>query len=605
VGITNSNSILRHVLSKNNNRLFNKFRFSSQFFSVDKSKLEIDESNSLINFANACRNNFMETNTSLTEVDLKKIKKNDCQITKVNYFVKNNQDQEEPCITSYLLPSNVNVWPTFLQSTKQIHACAKDVYVQRLNKCDVGRMNETIKLLKKREIIIWIGLPGIAKSTDLNIILIKLLKELSSNDGEIKIVAYRATDTIYEFTLNSEGNVQVRTIPAETLLLVIQYGKDVLSSRRDRNVLLLELEEAESDPSIKGNFGCLITSSSRNCQELFKTIYKGGCFFMLLQPWKLNELKCFARSAIELSEDNPFNDEFNKTLDDITAKYNEIGGVIRHIVSNLFFKRFIVQRNMVLKDNFVIYDLTVYNVPSNAKYFIAAFIKDDVEIPFVSEEIVDTYYFEFLSNPAKLLIGEKVSSPDEVLSLQGYAFNYLIAEDIVLYNILTNKRNEKYPSWPKQWSQNNWEWHTDVGYTNFLSPNSIIQNKKIMTMPICEKLYLFQSTTLQIPVYDLHEDIVYKSTFHNMKIGEFLTVNHTQKIVTFYQVTNRNLKDHPFKLKTIYDAMNDLSMFAEAGLKYTLRLLCFVDSTVSNPRGIAFENNVVLLSRITMISKLV
>jgi hypothetical protein len=246
---------------------------------------------------------------------------------------------------------------------------------------------------------------------------------------------------------------------------------------------------------------------------------------------------------------------------------------------------------MVLKDNFVIYDLTVYNVPSNAKYFIAAFIKDDVEIPFVSEEIVDTYYFEFLSNPAKLLIGEKVSSPDEVLSLQGYAFNYLIAEDIVLYNILTNKRNEKYPSWPKQWSQNNWEWHTDVGYTNFLSPNSIIQNKQIMTMPLCEKLYLFQSTTLQIPVYDLHEDTVYKSTFHNMKIGEFVTVNHTQKIVTFYQVTNRNLKDHPFKLKTIYDAMNDLSMFAEAGLKYTLRLLCFVDSTVSNPRGIAFENN--------------
>ena len=94
----------------------------------------------------------------------------------------------------------------------------------------------------------------------------------------------------------------------------------------------------------------------------------------------------------------------------------------------------------------------------------------------------------------------------------------------------------------------------------------------------------------------MKEETLYVSTVHNMKLGEFLTVNHTEKVVTYYQVTRKNLPGHSFNLTTIKNVMQNLNMFDQKGSKYTLRLLCFIEATIPNPKGIKFKYKKNMLS---------
>jgi hypothetical protein len=88
---------------------------------------------------------------------------------------------------------------------------------------------------------------------------------------------------------------------------------------------------------------------------------------------------------------------------------------------------------------------------------------------------------------------------------------------------------------------------------------------------------------------NLDADALYQSESVNMWVGEFFTVDHVDRIVTFYQSTSRDLNYHPFKVSTLEAVLHNLGMLRHQACEdYKLRLVCFVDDSREITHGLKF-----------------
>jgi hypothetical protein len=85
-------------------------------------------------------------------------------------------------------------------------------------------------------------------------------------------------------------------------------------------------------------------------------------------------------------------------------------------------------------------------------------------------------------------------------------------------------------------------------------------HEQVPELPECSREVQFHGQYFIADASKLKQDSLYYSKSVNMNVGEFLTVNHTTKTVTFYQSNSKDLKNHGFKLKTLDKVAKGLSM---------------------------------------------
>ena len=117
----------------------------------------------------------------------------------------------------------------------------------------------------------------------------------------------------------------------------------------------------------------------------------------------------------------------------------------------------------------------------------------------------------------------------------------------------------------------------DVGYGTQISASSI---QPAPPLPVCSSEVRFYGQLLVHDASNLKQDSIYSSKYVNMKVGEFFTVDHKLKTVSFYQSTSKNLKEHGFDVTVLEKVASGLSMLeGQSCASYKLVLLCFVPNS--------------------------
>ena len=180
-------------------------------------------------------------------------------------------------ILAYIAPISIEKFPSLFASKQSKGDCPR-VLLCRLNDLETSRRDFIVKKLLAGDQVCLLGLPGVSKTTETNVIFIELVQKMDYNS--LRVVAYRVGAVIYEVTMNAENELTYKTYPGGDLCDVTSYSLKY-SSSKVKPILLLEMDENESDPGI--NIPYYVTLSIRNINSRAKTLDKSGGIFLLTQ----------------------------------------------------------------------------------------------------------------------------------------------------------------------------------------------------------------------------------------------------------------------------------------------------------------------------------
>ena len=517
-------------------------------------------------------------------------------------------------VDALILPEDL-IWPTFIE-TKQRHQDFKNIYFQRQTIVDANRRTYSLDLLRKKETVIWTGAAGIGKSCDINHILIELLSHLGE-DSWPSMVAYRIENDLFSFT--SSGVTSTRISYAD----LHEYSK---IHQRDNSVLILELQESETDPVIRRPF--ILAVSARNLSQKLKTVRKsGGREYMLISPPEVEEVCLMAEAIMDIYPDNDIFKGMSKeeAISTVQTRALQIGAIPRYLFCKSF--RFESRLNELIASESKeltteLDQLSVDNIPKLAQLLMAPYLRPGVTNPIISQRYEKaaseylnslpaedrnermamsstfstfSHVFRYLSDFAKQIHYFSLRSSLDVARVKRLGYDYQLAEEIISLGILIPKPSERVDD---RITSDNWEWHGNVNYNQKLSRNSKLPNEMIPMFPRSSAQIKFGGMYYIGDVSELKGDCLYRGKDHNLALYEFFNVDHVKKIIYLYQVTTIDLSKHPFYLSTISRVMEKLSMFEERNLEYKVRLLCFCDWSREDTHGTKFfdmDGNIVTL----------
>jgi hypothetical protein len=197
------------------------------------------------------------------------------------------------------------LFPSRLDTDKQIFMLATNVVVQRWQTVDQHRFNETISWLKKGHYVAWIGHDGIGKSTEANFLLMTFLSKIGEA-GWPPMVLYRVNDCVYKFT-ELNGVIKCKKKEVEGLNELKKYCRKLEKKATDKGcmvpVLFLELSELETNPT--SSIPTFIAVSARDVLDTtLKTMEKSqGLHKFTVRPHSLEELQTVARLMFRFDHD--------------------------------------------------------------------------------------------------------------------------------------------------------------------------------------------------------------------------------------------------------------------------------------------------------------
>ena len=504
-------------------------------------------------------------------------------------------------IDALILPEDM-IWPTFLSPSKH-GASFKNIYYQRQTVVDVNRRTMSIDSLRKNGQIVWTGLPGIGKASDLNHIILELLKHLGEETWP-RNVAFRAENSLITFT---SSNVTCSEFSFSDLL---KYSK---RHQKDHSVLILELQESETDPQIVMPF--ILALSNTDLTTTLKTYMKSRYGdVMLVSPPDVEELCLMTEAIMDVCPDNDIFPGASKesAVQIVRNRASEIGAVPRYVIcsESIFAIRREDMKCMTSKElSHDLRKLSPTNLPPAAQYFLAPFFRHGVTNPTfcmrysnaapdyiasLPQEIRNTmnlqslsnYEYRYLSDIAKLLRASKLVEVEDIATIRVSEFRYQLAEALIRYGgILRLQYLQKIDD---DFKSVNWEWHKNVSYKNVLSSSTLLPERDIPNLPRCSSEINFDGTYYDGSVGDLNPDRLYRGLCHTLAFYEYFTIDHTEKMIYFYQVTQKDLKYHPFSVTTIRTVMTKLRMFEEKNLEYKATLLCICDWSREVTHGTKF-----------------
>ena len=520
---------------------------------------------------------------------IKQFTRDEESITKVVYGIG------EDSIDAYVLPKSVLKWPSFYDS-KQKNTYACEVLCVHTDMMNSVRRKMIVDYVLLGYDSITMGPAGIGKSSESNFMLLEFLRNIGE-EGYPRHVLYRIPDKcVFEFSLDAGNKPVAKRIPnTETIgdvyRITTQYN-------RKNSVIIFEVAEHDIDP--KSKIPCIVTASSRDIDNTFKTMTKGGAMQFLSEPASAKQLKEQMKAIKLLSEDSG---EFKtlslkRCLEIIEERVSIVGPVSRYVFSSDYF----VLRKKAIDDGCtpffnVLDELSVKNIADNAKYYIAPFFKEGSTIPKYSASMPDSsdiYTFEFLSPYCQNAIANSVKTAKivELLRHCRDKLDFQIAEGIMIQSLF-----EKPPlmyNFPDECSRDHWVIHNDPGYNGKISKKNLLSEDETNAilngtlMRWASEEQVFSGMYCTQDVTDLREGVVYRSRTHNFALGDSFMVNHGTKEIWFFQSTVMDPAKHPFSVATIKTVMEKLNMLDGRGEKYQLVILVFTDKMRKTNHGCKF-----------------
>ena len=505
-------------------------------------------------------------------------------------YKKHTEGHMDFRIDALVLPEDM-IWPSFL-APKQFGSNFKNIYFQRQNTVDINRRLISLDMLRNRGKVIWAGSPGIGKSCDINFILIELLSHLGE-DNWPSVIFFRVEDYLYTFTTSGVTRARFK---------YSDLGRYSRLYQNTNSVLILELQESETDPNITMPF--ILAVSARNLLSKLKTIDQSGdSAFMLITPPDIEEVCLMAEAIMDICPNNNVFEGQSKedVVSTVRTRALQVGAIPRY----LFFKNDVFSNRLSemaasasYSLTFDFAQLTINNIPIVAQFLVAPYFRPHVTNPIftrnykaaasdyfnsLSEDDLDektyssslpSYVFRYLSDYALRLHIKALKDPRDIEVIKRLGFDCQLSEAIIKFGgILTSKPDENIDDI----SSDYWEWHMHVNYNETLSEDSLLPKDKIPVLPRCSAEINFGGKYYCEDVSKLRSDRLYRGTYHNLALYEYFTVDHAKKMIYLYRITSLDLSNHPFALSTIKNVMTKLGMFEDKNLEYKVTLLCFCD----------------------------
>eukprot|EP01031_Cornospumella_fuschlensis_P034004 gene34004-41149_t len=499
---------------------------------------------------------------------------------------------EVPKLDCYILPQGGSdlgsrglTWPLFsVGDIKQDEALGMSMLFDRCGRADIGRREHTLQELDRGSDTAWVGLPGIGKSVASQSVLMGAIRKLGRGPSDVPMVFFRASDSLFLIYLDEEGKVVVKCrqggVDLRTLGTITGSVASPFKEKGfKRPVLILELDEDENDPKCPIPFH--VSAPSRQADQTLKTIFKALAPFYLVQPWFEEELQMMywlLDWSGSLAGKPHVHDWYDKFL--------LYGGVPRFIFRS-------DDKDPVDAKGFLqkgISDLNPYDLGQNAMRFVAPVIRPGVTVPLLNIKLknftstlldassssgretpdsdsdsgsqeedadTDTWKFSFLNFKTARIMEMAVKLPAQLEAFRCFGLEYQYNEGLVLYGGVLKKPISLYKL-PVSLQAPSWQWHA-AGEIAPLSASDV--QELLSSMPNTSRLYSFASQVYVCPVRSLDESRTYRSSLVKGWLYDFMTVNHTLKIVYFWQVSTDTPRKHAVTLNALEQVLKGLGMW--------------------------------------------
>ena len=406
-------------------------------------------------------------------------------------------------------------------------------------------------------------------------VLLKLLQN-PGGVGWPAQVAVRVHPFIHVFTLDA-GHVRVTTHDAKDLSQV-----DLLSRELQGNngVLLLELLEKESDPIMACPVA--VTVSNRHADETLKAMGKSGLELLVVGPPGLGEVRAMALFLLARG-DVTLGESAEVVMATVEKRFDVVGPILRSILRTEMVYDAHVR---VLEDvdgqifNVDLQRTSLFNVPQGAGTFMAAFLKVGfVGVPYNSKTIYEWRFLSLGRAAAAALLATRL--PAIVASLERFGVKWQLQETIVMYALQDQAIGPEF-------ALGTWEWYANPERHN----GSVLVPLPGPPVAVIKRASShFVGRFLRRNVRELKEHTVYKSEGYHGALADLFTVDHEQKKVFTFQVSDRLPDAHPFKIEHFRDVCDALQLKAtrDGDHNYTLVLvyICPQDKrAISSLKGI-------------------
>ena len=390
---------------------------------------------------------------------------------------------------------------------------------------------------------------------------------------------------VVEFTLDtSSSECVVRELEGTKNLEAVYECSE--NYDRKEAVMLMALGEKEEDPQC--DIPCYVTVSSKDALEVTKTLSKTAeTLYLLSDPPSLTQLKLQALALKQYSLVPPVPGSLlDGSLEDVLAKVESrallVGTLPRFtLCAELDYENQRVKVNDSGIDFFRdVPTLNFTNIPINAKYYVAPFIKPNMIPRHDARDFNDdpAYQFRFLSDHCARVVAKSIKVDDKRLTvLPDHGLDYQLAE-IIMINTLFKDVSDTY-------TREAWEVYTDPGNTTKLTKRHRLVKKEEdafksgVAIPWATHTVMFDGTYHEGDVELLQENTLYRSAFisHKVPFGQCFMADPQQRTVWFFQSTVGDVKDHPLPISAIRNVMDKLGILTDAGREYELEIVIFAD----------------------------
>ena len=446
-----------------------------------------------------------------------------------------------------LLPKS---WP-FFAASKQKNALKPTATFRRLGRSDVGRVEKTLQLLRRRGHVAWIGAPGLGKSAGLNGVLNVFLNHLGEK-GWPRQVAIRVEEQVVAFEVDDAGKLEAVGYEARTLRDLIPVSRKL---EKGGAVLLLELSEDETNPVV--HCPTLVTISNRDARTQLKEMHKAGMVWLVMSPWTLEELEAAALILWAMQQQTEGSTP-ESSLAEVKYRLEAVGPVPRFVLgTEETFRVRVAEQLGIQATEFIAAArcATIFNVPSEATYYLAPFVHDDVDIPTIHP---DNWRWEFLSMQraqSAALLARK--NPELLDILARHGLRWQVQEAVVGLALLD------HPNLAFEHKLSSWEWAKDRGSAKLAQKCQVPEG-----FGVVKNVSYFFGRYLCCDVRELDENTLYRSTSWQMVACDFIRVNHKYRTVFAIQVSERLPKDHPVKAGQITKIQAKMNLKNEYDLQF-------------------------------------
>lgn len=488
----------------------------------------------------------------------------------------------------YILPVNLPMWPSFY-SSKQVKAVDRHLFFHRVSSTHSLRFHATIDLLRRGDRVVATGVAGIGKSTEINAYLMPFLANIG-NPGWPTEVWYRYETSLLKFKMVDNTKCNVKFVTPVSLSDLRDRTEQYRSSPISHQpVLFLELDEDEVNP--RSYIPTLYHPSNGNLFELTKEFYKSEAFYLLINPPTLNDLCQMAIWQVQFGSkcaDSVFK---GRTHDEIiqlvTDRVDLVGPITRAVFkSKLSFHIFLSSLEAAVDEVFeVVGKMTVSNMPSGSKHYIAPFMDDETVVPYLKQGRRGSISLRFLSPYISRLVALECKKRQQRLVLEQRRYDFQIQKEIVQYGLLKHIDGIAHCD---SWLVDQGQFYRNPSRRALTREDRIIGGSKDMGITFCDRKSYFNSVYLDQSVDTLSDHTLYSSLKHNGALYDCMYVDKALKTAFVFQVSDVGADKHlSLDIGTMSQVMEGLKL-AENG--YRMKYFYCCSSRAKSQNGCIVSN---------------